>query len=189
MIKLADSKLLRIIPPNLQDDPDMIAACQLSDDNTHKILDLIKNVVFIGNIDKLESCVLDNLSWQFNVDFYEPDLDIDVKRGLIKNAIRFKMAKGTPGAIEDLLKVVFDYSRVIEWFAYGGEPFTFKIMTTDRVVDVGALKNIRRAVDTVKNTRSHLTEFQVERDNLFNENVCCVFQVRRTVEIEVSEEA
>jgi len=187
MIRLINSKLIDIIPPNLKEDPIIRTLCHVEDMAIQKIVRESSKLLLLANIDQQEHAVLDNLSWQMNVDFYEPGLPLEVKRNLIKNSLRFKMDKGTPKAVEEILSVVFDESQVVEWFNYDGDPFTFKILTTDRISNMDKFTEIRKVIDTVKNKRSHLTEFVIERDNQVDEAICCALQRKKVTTIEIVE--
>lgn len=167
MYSLYNAKLMDLIPPNLRDDPDMKAASQMEDKAFFLLMDKVRKVLILPNLDELDDNTLDHLAWQMNVDFYEMDLPIDKKVGLIQNAILFKIRKGTAGAVEDILSVVFDKSSVKEWFEYDGEPYMFKITTTDFVSE-GKYQSLKTVMNTVKNTRSHLESFIIERTKTTN---------------------
>lgn len=182
MKSLYNAKLIDLIPPNLRTDPDLIAACEMEDKSFFALANLSEKVLILPNIDNLDEAVLDHLSWQLNVDFYEADLLLETKRGLIKNAINFHMSKGTAGAVEDMLSVVFDTSLIEEWFDYGGDPFMFKIKTTD-TVDQDKYDKFKKVVNTVKNSRSHLESFIIERQEELSLSAAVVIHTARKITI------
>lgn len=162
MNNIYDVKLLDLIPPNLRNDPDIIAASAAIDKGFWSIANKAKNVLILSNFENLDSNVLDNLAWEFDVDFYDAKLDVNVKRNLIANSLKWKMKKGTPSAVEEMLSTVFDTSVIEEWFEYNGEPYMFKIRTLD-VVDKEKYNQMKKVINTVKNSRSHLESFIIER--------------------------
>jgi len=184
MSDLYNTRLIDLIPPNMRNDPDILAACEMEDRSFFSIANMSKKVLILPNVDELDESVLDNLSWQLNVDFYEAGLSIEKKRNLIKNAVNFHMSKGTAGAVEDMLSIVFDKSYVEEWFDYGGEPYMFKIRTTD-FVSQEKYEKFKKVVQTVKNTRSHLESFIIERAQDFNMTAAIGVQRLRKHEVEV----
>lgn len=184
MSDLYSTRLMDLIPPNMRNDPDILAACEMEDKAFFSIANMAKKVLILPNIDGLDESVLDNLSWQFDVDFYEPNLPLKKKRSLIKNAINFHMSKGTAGAVEEILSIVFDKSYVEEWFEYGDTPFMFKIHTTD-FVSQEKYETFKKVIKTVKNSRSHLESFIIERSQEFNVVVAVGVQrlKKHTIEI------
>lgn len=173
MISLYDAKLIDLMPPSFKTNPDMMAACEMEDQSFYSIARMARKVLILPNLEEQDESVLDNLSWQLNVDFYEANLPIEKKLGLIQNAIKFKMSKGTAGAVEDMLAILFDVSSVEEWFEYGGDPYMFKIKTTD-VIESNKYGDFKKVIQVVKNTRSHLESFLIDRqlDHTLNVGVC-----------------
>lgn len=168
MVNIYDVSLLDLLPPNVKTDPDIIAAANSIDSECLLITNEINNCVILPDIDNLQDNVLDILAWQLHVDYYDNVLDIHKKRELVKNSIVWHKTKGTPSAVEELVSTAFDESKVQEWFEYEGDTFKFRIITTDRIIDNEKLKKLLKAVDSVKNKRSHLEGVFIERENRIN---------------------
>lgn len=159
--KIQTVSLLDIIPPNLQDDKKIIAAAKSIDSEMQKVTAAINECIHLARIDELPEKVLDLLAWQWHVDFYEPiKIDISKKRELIKQSIAWHRMKGTPAAVENVVSAAFEKSKVEEWYEYGGKPFFFKVVTEDVTTDTEILDEMKRAINTVKNTRSWLEKIE-----------------------------
>lgn len=106
------------------------------------------------------NALLDELAWQFHVDFYDKTLDFHRRKEIVRQAIKIHRIKGTPQAVLDLLKTSFPSdTQLLEWFTYGGEPYHFKIITsTLNNVNMGSFL---RALNSVKNARSYLDGVQL----------------------------
>ena len=154
--------LLDIMPQSLLSDPFVAAMAKSMDPELQGISAEIIKCILLPRIGDLPEEVVDLLAWQFHVDFYEPSLDINKKRSLVRNSITWHRKKGTPAVVESLATEVFGSGEVLEWWEYGGNPYHFKILTTE---DFGEMARFKRALYTVKNLRSRL-EAIVFRVNL-----------------------
>lgn len=122
-------------------------------------------LLIYSNLDNLQDndfghTLVDELAWQFHVDYYNKDADIETKKRLVKQSIKIHRTKGTPQAVHDLLQTAFPSDAVLlEWFDYGGEPYHFKIVTSEfeGYDEVEFLK----ALNSVKNARSYLDSVSV----------------------------
>lgn len=128
MVDIYNSKLLELLPPNLQQDPDMIAASKSIDRSFLEVVNEVKNCILLPNIDNLDSDLVDLLAWQQHVDFYDTSFDLETRRELVKNSIPWHRRKGTPSVVEELVSTFFKNSKVEEWFEYGGDPYFFRIL-------------------------------------------------------------
>lgn len=123
------------------------------------------NILMYQSINTVEdtefgNALLDELAWQFHVDFYDKTSDFEVKKRLVKQSIQIHKKKGTPQAVMDLLNTAFPSDTiVIEWFDYGGDPYHFKILTSS--IDEDKKATFIKALNSVKNTRSYLEAIDV----------------------------
>lgn len=152
---LSNISLLSLQTKYMQRDVVVQALCEVLEPYFQKLSDDVRLVYIYGRIDELKEDIVDELAWQFHVDFYENSLPIDKKRMLVKNSLRWHKIKGTPAAVEEVSNTIFGYSYVDEWFNYDGNPYMFKVVTDITVISKG-LKDFYRVIDSVKNTRSHL---------------------------------
>lgn len=118
-----------------------------------------------ANLDNQPEPIIDLLDWQEHVDFYDPSLPIEKKRELVRLADATHKRKGTPWAVDQVVSTAFDEGFVSEWFEYGGAPYHFKVTTTDRMTVEKRYADIVRAINSVKDKRSHLESITIRRDN------------------------
>jgi hypothetical protein len=87
-------------------------------------------------------------------------MDLETKRKLIKQSIAWHRMKGTPAAVEAVVSAAFDTSTVQEWWEYGGKPYFFKVVTEDATTNSGTIERMKRAIESIKNTRSWLEKIE-----------------------------
>jgi len=157
-------RLVDILPPSIKNDPQVQAAAIAIDSELQSTTMAIQQTILIPRINELPEDILDQLAWQFHVDFYEPGLAIEKKRVLVLKSIDWHRRKGTPSAVQEVVSAALDPSEVLEWFDYGGQPYHFKIRTKGVMADQNAYAQLRKAINTVKNTRSWLDGIQIQTD-------------------------
>src|SRR5690554_1045404 len=107
MLNISDISLLDLIPPNLKSDPQVQAAATALDAELKAVTEAVKGIILYSRIDELPEEIIDHLAWQFHVDYYNPNLPLDVKRTLVKNSLAWHRSKGTPATVEELITAVF----------------------------------------------------------------------------------
>ena len=117
-----------------------------------------KGIETLKDIDKMPEWRLDELAWEMNIFWYDRDADISIKRAQIRGAQEYYMRLGTPAAVERALNDVYGGGRVEEWQEYGGEPFSFRVYTTDPEALQEKREKFLRLLESVKNVRSVLDE-------------------------------
>ncbi|USG67456.1 phage tail protein I [Brevibacillus ruminantium] len=157
--------LLDILPESLKKDRGVQALAEAITPEIQTISRAIAETVLLPRLDELPEDVVDLLAWQRHIDFYDTTLPLEKKRELVRYAGEAHKRKGTPWAVDQVVSAAFDDSVVSEWFEYGGEPYYFKVMTTDRITSEKKLAELIRAIHSVKNKRSRLESIAVRRDN------------------------
>lgn len=120
-------------------------------------LDEIKETEIYTRIDELPEDLLDLLAHDYKIDWYGYDYPIEAKRNAIKSNYYIHRHLGTAGAVKAAITDVYPLSTVEEWFDYGGEPYSFRV-----VLEAGfpiipvANTDVLRALYTYKSLRSHL---------------------------------
>jgi phage tail P2-like protein len=152
-----DVTLLELLPENLRNDPDIIAASKAVDQEFQVLANSIKKCLTIADIDNASTEVVDYLATEMNTEFYDQSFDISNKKSLVKNAYVYHYTKGTASAIKKLLHDAIGQGEVQEWFQYGGQPYYFKIVTD--ITDPATIQQLITAINSVKNERSHLDGF------------------------------
>ncbi|OPA76732.1 phage tail protein I [Paenibacillus selenitireducens] len=156
MININEISLLDLIPPNLLQDPKVVAAAKAIDSEMQQITDEINKLPRYSRMDELTTEEVDEMAWELHIDFYDPKLPLQQCRELVKNAIPWHRRKGTPSAVEELISTVFGGGKVEEWYEYGGKPYYFRVLTDDPEATAAKAQEFIRAIDTVKNLRSRL---------------------------------
>jgi phage tail P2-like protein len=156
---LSNISILNLMPPNLAKDHGIRMLAMAFDEVLREIISKIPDVAIIPNLVQkkiVDETLIDLLAWQFHVDFYEPDLPIEVKRDLVLKSLDWHFSKGTPSVVEEIVSTVFSKAKIEEWFEYGGLPYRFRVSTEDEILDTKTIKKLIRAINSVKNTRSFL---------------------------------
>lgn len=159
MIKaLSSVSLLDILPVNLLADKQVNAAARALDGELQKVTAAVQEVLFLPRLDNLPESVLDLLAWQWHVDFYEPiRLDIETKRRLIRQSIAWHRHKGTPWAVEEVIKALLNGAVVRENWEYGGRPYCFQVALIEgEIASEETIAQVVKAITETKNIRSHL---------------------------------
>ncbi|MCP4747310.1 MAG: phage tail protein I [Desulfobacteraceae bacterium] len=158
MGKTLKSISFRSLLPDSIADPVICAAAKALDCQILALNQAIDSLYIYSRIDELTEEQLKHLAWQWHVDFWDEGLPVDKKRILIKRAYIWHQKKGTPAAVEEMVKDVLGGGYVEEWFDYGGEPYHFKIFSNSPPDDTETFTRLLIAVDTAKNERSVLNE-------------------------------
>lgn len=158
MISLYDSQITDILPDNIKNSPEVQAISYAIQRQNQKILRFARNINVIRAIDVIQEDIIDLMAAELRTQYYSGELDLDVKRKLVRNTMIWYMKSGTPTAVEELVNTVFGYGKVEEWFDYGGEPYHFKI-EADTLLSKDRIKKFAQTIKNVKNTRSQLDGF------------------------------
>ena len=114
---------------------------------------------FINNPDQAPANILPWLAWAVSVDDWSDGWSEEVRRNVIKASIEVHRRKGTIGALKKALQA-FNYTniKVEEWFQYGADPYFFRVFfdVVEPGFDIDSLSEIKKVVESVKNTRSRL---------------------------------
>jgi len=124
----------------------------------------IAECILLARLDELDEDVVDLLAWQYHVDFYDAELTIAQKRKLVQTSIDMHRHKGTPYAVKQVVSTILDNAVVQEWFDYGGEPYYFRVVKIGgEMINADTYVRLKKAIDTVKNTRSWLEGVSLSR--------------------------
>lgn len=181
-MKIEDLKLDRLIPPYISEDKDFQGIIYALEKEIKRISELNNLIMLYLNIDMLEEHILDELAWQFNIPEYDKGFDIDIKRSLIKDCMSIHHRRGTVSAVKEVAEKIFGNATIQEWFEYGGEPYHFKVSTTNISADDAMIESFRKIVTETQNVRSHLEEVLIDVMNSLQFNVGCKFFQFETIE-------
>lgn len=157
----------RSLPPPLKDDPEINALGRAIAEQLQITAQQIRQNIIYARIDELDEQTLDILAYDLHVDWYDYSYPIEVKRRTIKDSVKIHRRLGTKYAVETALGAVFPGTRVEEWFEYGGDPYTFRVIinATENGVTAAQQAAVLERVIFYKNLRSHLeaVRFKVEQ--------------------------
>lgn len=150
------SDLLKLLPYSLRQDPVFVAIAEAVEIQLKQAYQEAEALYNLVDIDNLPEALLDHLAYEKHVDFYEVDLPVEQKRELIKASIKWHRKKGTRGAVEDVVSIIYKNAQVFEWFEYGGEEYRFKIEVEEPFIANEDMKRLKKMVEATKNKRSWL---------------------------------
>lgn len=179
MINFYDGEIKDILPGNLMEDPAAQAFSYALREGT-RLLNRYTQLCYVYcSIDTAPNDVVDLLAKELRTQYYSDALELDVKRGLVRNTLIWYMTAGTPAAVEELVGIVFGEGEVSEWFEYGGQPYWFKIKT-NAVLTEDMNTFFSDMIRRVKNTRSHIEAIEIHRtiEQTIYTGACCAPQYR-----------
>lgn len=155
-MKLSDVDMIKLLPPFMRSDETDRALSgainQLFRDPGQRVQ---QNRIW-DQIDNLNDEQLDEIAWELNIDWYSSSMEISRKRATIKVAQQVMEKRGTKWDVEQLISAYFGPGYVKEWFEDDGDPFTFKVLTTNPSIGDDDMVNFMRQVNVAKSARSHL---------------------------------
>ncbi|MBQ8507227.1 MAG: phage tail protein [Clostridia bacterium] len=154
---LENFEIERLVPRFLLQDKNGYALAKAMEALALRGMEIMDEAVAIhSDVEKMPEWRLDEMAQMLNASWYDYAADTETKRAVIRGAKEYYDRLGTPYAIERAISDVYGAGRIEEWFDYGGEPYHFRVFTTN----VSALKENRakflRLMDIVKNVRSVL---------------------------------
>lgn len=161
-MKLNTVELARMLPLFMREDQNFKAICYALEREIKLLHEQTNLIRLYKNIDNLPEDVLDELAWQFNSIEYNKSYSIDVKRTLIKNCLSTHHKRGTVSAVEEVASKIFGNATVTEWFEYDGEPYHFKVYTSNVSTSDEMITEFNRVIKQTQNIRSHLEEVVAE---------------------------
>lgn len=164
MKTLDDVTLQELLPSSLQSAENVRQIADACDGKLSEVTQNIALTLIYCRIDTLDETIVDDLAWQFHVDFYDTELTLAQKRALVKSAIKDHKYKGTPWAVKSVVATVAGAAQTEEWFDYSGTPYHFRVnVKNGPVLPNDKLKRLITAIWSVKNTRSQLDGVRYER--------------------------
>jgi phage tail P2-like protein len=160
-MNLSNIDLIKLQTNFMKQDTTTQALCSVLTPQFQQISDEIKACLIYSRVDELPEKVLDELAWQMHVDFYDVMPDIQKKRELVKKSIIIHRTKGTPYAVEQLIKVLFNDGYVEEWWEYGSSPYMFRVVIVNPETASDISDKFIRALESVKNVRSFLEDIVI----------------------------
>lgn len=155
-MKLNDLDFIELLPVFMRRDPAVMGLAktmneELADPNNH-----YKDASSWDRIDSMPDAELDELAWEFDVDWYDYGASHEAKVSQIKNALRIKKRRGTNWAVTQILADLWGWAYTREWYEFGGEPYTFEVVVKDKITTPEQMDKLLALIDKAKNVRSIL---------------------------------
>lgn len=184
MNELSKLNLKELLPSSIANDETIRNICDAIAEKLQMIDEKSELVLLLPRLDQLPETLVDELAWQYHVDFYDYAADVVTKRALVRKAIAWHRRKGTPAAVEEVCAAVFKSATVCENWEYGGQPYHFQVrMISEGIPDKSVLDNLYRAIKESKNVRSWLDALSFDRQIAGSLFVGGVYSSMRKVEI------
>jgi phage tail P2-like protein len=163
MQNIRNFNLLSLVPPSLQSDPQVIAACGALQGEIQAVSVAVDQIMIISKLSQQPSEVIDNLAWQWSTDFYDDSLPLATRIALVQNSLKWHMIKGTPAVVQEMVSTVLSNGVVTEWFQYAGQPYHFRVQT-DEIISTQAIYNqLAAVIAATQNIRSWLDCILINR--------------------------
>lgn len=167
MNDLQNLNLIELLPTSIASDETIKNICTSIVGRLKLINEKAELVLLLPRLDQLPETLVDELAWQYHVDFYDYAADINKKRALVRKAIDWHRRKGTPAAVEEVCAAVFKSAKVGENWEYGGEPYHFQVRRiSESIPNQSVIDNLYRAIKESKNARSWLDGLSFFREIL-----------------------
>lgn len=165
-MRLNDLKFVKLLPVFMRQEADIVALATAMDHALRNSNGHLQTASTWNAIDQLSEKELDDLAWEFDVDWYDSGASRESKVAQIQAAQRVKKWKGTKWAVEAAVKALVGQATVLEWPEWGGDPFTFKLAIKNASVTQDLFDRTLLVIDKVKNVRSIMTEAYYTEDHI-----------------------
>lgn len=155
-MKLKDIEFLKLLPAFMREDSAVIGMSKGVDEVIKMFAGFADNMSTWAAIDKLTEAELDELAWELNIQWYEHDAAVEIKREIVKNSDLVQQRLGTKWAVENVITTYFGSGNIKEWFEYEGEPGHFKIESTNPSVTNEQFNKFMRILNKVKRKSAYL---------------------------------
>jgi len=184
MSDLSKIDLKSLLPSSIADDETVRAICDSIAGKLQMIDEKSELVLLLPRLGYLPEVLIDELAWQYHVDFYDYSASLDKKRALVREAIAWHRKKGTPAAVEAVCAAVFSSAKVYENWQYGGKPYHFQVrMITEGIPDQSVIDNLYLAISESKNVRSWLDTLSFFREAAGTVFIGGAYSALRRIEI------
>ena len=166
MTDLVQAELQDLLPEPLKSDVDVIAIFYALRMAIAEVLKYSVNTRMYADIDHVSENILDYMAVEMRLAYYDESFSVEVKRELIKNSYMSYMEAGTKESVEKLVKQIYGYGSVTEWFDFEdgtGVPGMFDIATNARFTPE-TFEQMAMTIENVKNESSHLRRIKTVRE-------------------------
>ncbi len=163
MIKFTEGGLIDIWP---EKDPEIQALSYALQQQFKKLKSYADKTQCYSDVDDLDEEILDYFAVEMRSMYYEQNLEIERKREIVKNTLKWYTYAGVPATVAEMVSVVFGAGKIVEWFNYDEPPFTpgtFDIITSARLTP-DIIEQLNAMIRKSKNVRSHIRKVTIVRD-------------------------
>lgn len=155
-MKLSDLDFVKLLPQFMRDDDAVKGLATGVEEVVKGLSGSVDALSTWDVIDTLPESELDDLAWELNVQWYDNNANIEVKRDLIKNSDKVYQRLGTKWAVESIINSYFGEGHVEEWFEYGGEPGHFRVLSPNPSLNDEVLSDFLNLLNKVKRASAKL---------------------------------
>lgn len=154
--------LLRTLPQVLKNDKAFHAFASVMAKQLRSISDDIDYATIYARIDALPEDLLDVLAYDFKVDWWDYGYSVEQKRQTLKDSFLVHKHLGTKFAVQTAISAIYPNTAVEEWFEWGGDPYTFRLLidVSGILVEQNRHTRVLELANYYKNLRSHLCGIQ-----------------------------
>ena len=163
MIKFTEGGLIDIWP---EKDPEIQALSYALQQQFKKLKSYADKTQCYSDVDDLDEEILDYFAVEMRSMYYEQNLEIERKREIVKNTLKWYTYAGVPATVAEMVSVVFGAGKIVEWLNYDEPPFTpgtFDIITSARLTP-DIIEQLNAMIRKSKNVRSHIRKVTIVRD-------------------------
>jgi len=108
-----------------------------------------------ANLDNVQEKVLDYLAAEMRTMYYDSTLDVETKKTIIKNTLKWYGKAGTTSSVKELMVAAFGYGDIEEWYTYEGDPYHFRaVLLIGDGQAAEAMRKFASFIESIKNVRS-----------------------------------
>ncbi|MDE6053155.1 MAG: phage tail protein [Lachnospiraceae bacterium] len=154
------------LPPNLQNTGNACFAYAF-DRQIKRLHMLAKKLTVWSDLDHADPKYYDHIAISIRAPYYKSEYSEKQKLKLIKATLESRTYAGTIKAVEDLLSHSILHAKFVPWYEYGGEPYHFKIETSDAPEEESRTL-FANMLQRVKAARSIIDGVEIDHDPVRN---------------------
>ena len=105
MISLYDGQITDLLGPNYRQDTEVQCLSHAIREGMRVLLNYKDRALVFADIDHMQEDALDLLATELRAQYYDTSYTIEVKRDLVKQAVRWFQVAGTKAAVEEVVRV------------------------------------------------------------------------------------
>jgi hypothetical protein len=160
---LFEGQTVKLLPSVFQDGFEAAAFCHALDKAVLRLKPYIDSVCIWPAIDRIDNNLADYLAVELRTPFYNQSFPIETKRGMIAKTLIWYSRLGTSETVIEIVEAVFGFGQVSQWYEYGGNPYCFRVYSSNPLAAPEDAKRFRAILAGVKNTRSWLDNILILR--------------------------